>query len=226
MQESEEAAMHRRFLFPLAAAVVGLVAIAPVFAAEPSPSAAGKPSKKTSSESGKPAKDSTSSTEAGSGSDSGSPAAGPDETGSDSPDSSAAGSNNTSTTAKGGTPPSTGAGSHSGSKSGSAGSGGTSSTTCAPPATDQGPAPQVGEAPQNHAAGDAGNVDVERLSATELRIAKATANDGWMQQVTAPSGPRVSVKFTRPGQSPSLMRFAASMDQAGRVIHIRVTSCG
>jgi hypothetical protein len=84
----------------------------------------------------------------------------------------------------------------------------------------------VGEAPQNHAAGDAGNVDVERLSATELRIAKATANDGWMQQVTAPSGPRVSVKFTRPGQSPSLIRFAASMDQAGRVIHIRVTSCG
>ena len=33
--------MHRRFLFPLAAAVVGLVAISPVFAAEPSPSKAG-----------------------------------------------------------------------------------------------------------------------------------------------------------------------------------------
>jgi len=84
----------------------------------------------------------------------------------------------------------------------------------------------MGEAPQNHGAGDAGTVDVERLSPTELRIAKADANAGWTSQVTAPSGPRVTVKFTRPGQSPSLIRFAASMDQAGRIIHIRVTSCG
>jgi hypothetical protein len=84
----------------------------------------------------------------------------------------------------------------------------------------------VGEAPQNHGAGDAGDVDVERLSPTELRIAKANANDGWTQQVTAPSGPRVTVKFTRQGQSPSLIRFAASMDQKGTMIHVRVTSCG
>src|SRR5262245_14455400 len=65
-----------------------------------------------------------------------------------------------------------------------------SSTNCAPPQTDQGPAPQAGQPPQNHAAGDAGSVDVERLSATELRVAKATPNDGWQEQVTAPSGPR------------------------------------
>jgi hypothetical protein len=84
----------------------------------------------------------------------------------------------------------------------------------------------MGEAPQNHASGDAGSVDVERLSATELRIAKANANNGWVEQVTAPSGPRVTVKFQRQGQSPTLVRFAASMDQAGRIIHIRVTSCG
>jgi hypothetical protein len=84
----------------------------------------------------------------------------------------------------------------------------------------------LGEAPQSHGASDAGTVDVERLSASELRIAKATPNDGWAQQVTAPSGPRVTVKFTRQGQSPSLIRFAASMDQAGKMIHVRVTSCG
>jgi hypothetical protein len=84
----------------------------------------------------------------------------------------------------------------------------------------------MGEAPQNHGAGDAGSVDVERLSPTELRVAKATANSGWVEQVTAPSGSRVTVKFQRSGQSPTLVRFAASMDQAGRVIHIRVSSCG
>jgi hypothetical protein len=84
----------------------------------------------------------------------------------------------------------------------------------------------MGEAAQNHAAGDAGSVDVERLSATELRVAKANPNSGWTEQVTAPSGPRITVKFQRAGQSPTLIRFAASMDQAGRMIHIRVTSCG
>jgi hypothetical protein len=36
----------------------------------------------------------------------------------------------------------------------------------------------------------------------------------------------VNVRFTRSGQSPSLIRFAASMDQAGQEMHIRVTSCG
>jgi hypothetical protein len=158
--------MLRRFMLPLAAGVVGLVAISPVFAAE----TYGK----------------------------GSPAP----------------------------PPGQPAGPGPGSGGGSGGGGGSSSSTCAPPQTDQGPAPQVGEPPQNHGAGDAGNVDVERLSPTELRIAKATPKDGWTQQVTAPSGPRVTVKFSHPGGSPSVIRFAASMDQAGRVIHTRVQSCG
>jgi hypothetical protein len=84
----------------------------------------------------------------------------------------------------------------------------------------------VGDAPQTHEAGEAGSVDVERLSDTELRIAGASANDGWTEQVATPSGPRVTVKFTRQGQSPSLIRFAATMDQKGTMIHVRVTSCG
>jgi hypothetical protein len=84
----------------------------------------------------------------------------------------------------------------------------------------------MGDAPQTHDSGAAGTVDVERLSPTELRIAKVSASNGWTEQVTAPSGTRVAVKFTRPGSSPSLIRFAASMDQRGSMIHVRVTSCG
>jgi hypothetical protein len=84
----------------------------------------------------------------------------------------------------------------------------------------------MGEAPQTHESGEAGTVDLERLSDTELRVAKATPNDGWTEQVAAPSGPRVTVKFTRQGQSPSLIRFAASMDQKGTMVHVRVTNCG
>jgi hypothetical protein len=84
----------------------------------------------------------------------------------------------------------------------------------------------MGDAPQTHESGEAGSVDIERLSATELRVVKATPKDGWTEQVAAPSGPRVTVKFTRQGQSPSLIRFAASMDQKGTMIHVRVTSCG
>lgn len=105
-------------------------------------------------------------------------------------------------------------------------SGSGSATNCAPPETDRSPAPQMGEAAQSHKAGEAGEVEVERLSETELRIAGATPNDGWTHTVTSPSGPRVNVRFSRPGQSPSLIRFAASMDQAGQQLHIRVTRCG
>ena len=35
-----------------------------------------------------------------------------------------------------------------------------------------------------------------------------------------------AMRFTRQGQSPSLIRFAATMDQRGTMIHVRVTSCG
>ena len=216
--------MHRRFLFPLAAAVVGLVAISPVFAAEPSPSKAGSG----------PAKATTTSSPKG-----GSAGAGASSTTANTAGTDSSATTGSSTDGKGNTPPPTSGPGSSGSapsgpgSSGSApppsqGGGGApgSSSNCAPPQTDQGPAPQVGQPPQNHGAGDAGNVDVERLSPTELRIAKVNPNNGWNQQASAPSGPRVTVKFTHPGGSPSIVHFAASMDQAGRVIHVRVQSCG
>jgi hypothetical protein len=200
MRKREEAAMHRRFLFPLAAGIVGLMAISPVFAAETSAAkkAPGHPTKATTSTTAAASSDPNGSGADGSGASDGTG----DSTGS-------GGSGG-----KGGTAPAPGSGS------------GSSSSNCGAPQTEQGPAPQVGEAPQNHAAGDAGTVDVERLSPSELRIAKASPNDGWTQQVTAPSGPRVTVKFSHPGASPSVIRFAASMDQAGRIIHVRVQSCG
>src|SRR5437763_6448486 len=211
--------MHRRFLFLLAAGIVGLVAISPACAAGTSPAKPGKsPSKATST--------------------SAAPDSGSASNGADTAPTTAGKGNSTTTTAAPGNGSAPGGGQGQGPEpgqgqgpepgqggGGSAGAPG-SSSNCAPPQTDQGPAPQVGEAPQNHAAGDAGNVDVERLSPTELRVAKATPNDGWQQQVTAPSGPRVTVKFARPGSSPSVVRFAASMDQAGRMIHIRVQACG
>src|SRR5258705_7337438 len=216
--------MHRRFLSPLAVGVVGLVAISPVLAgAEPStPTGAKGPAKATTTTSSMGA---TSSTMSGSGSGSssgsgpgGGSGASPTTATSGSTDSNgASGSTDSSgTTATTAAPGRGGSTATTAAPSGSGSGGGSSTSTCGAPATDQGPAPQMGEAPQNHGAGDAGNVDVERISPTELRIAKATANNGWMQQVTAPSGPRVSVKFTRQGQSPSLIRFAASMDQGGR----------
>ena len=193
--------MTRRFLFPLAASVVGLVAISPVLAAEQSaPAAYQTPAKATTTTM---ADDH--------------PAAPDDDSGSTTEDSGKGSSGSTATTGKGSTP-TTGSGS---------GSGGQRSTSvCDPPATEKGPAPQTGDAPQTHEAGEAGSVDVERLSETELRVVGATANDGWTEQVATPSGPRVTVKFTRQGESPTLIRFAASMDQRGTMIHTRVTSCG
>lgn len=210
--------MHRRFLFPLAAGVLGLVAISPVLAAEQSPPEKGSA----------PAKATTTTTSADSASDSATdpnsdPGTDPDA-GTDSGSGPDSGSNNGKGGSNGTTPP------KSGSDSGSSGSGsdspGRSSSVCDPPEINKGPAPQVGDPAQTHEAGEAGSVDVERLSETELRIVKATANDGWTEQVAVPSGPRVTVKFTRQGESPTLIRFAASMDQRGTMIHTRVTSCG
>ena len=208
--------MTRRFLFPLAASVVGLVAISPVLAAEQStPAANSTPAKATttsmSSDSdpdsdpgSAPADDSSSTTES-----------------STTESSTKGSSDSTATTGKGssGTTATTGSGSGSG-------GGSRSSSMCDPPETNKGPAPQAGDAAQTHEAGEAGSVEVERLSETELRVVSATANDGWTEQVATPSGPRVTVKFTRQGQSPTLIRFAATMDQRGTMIHTRVTSCG
>jgi len=213
--------MHRRFLFPLAAGIVGLLAFSPVLAAQPSPAAQSGPAKATTTTA--PADDSSGQADPGS-ADSGSADSGSADSGSADSGSADSGSgtdqdasSTTVTTRKGGSPTTTAPGS---------GSGPGSSTDCAQPDTAHSPAPQVGEDPQAHQAGEAGTVEVERLSQTELRIAKATANDGWTHQVTSPSGPRVNVRFTRQGQSPSLIRFAASMDQAGQEIHVRVTTCG
>jgi hypothetical protein len=200
--------MHRRFLFPLAAGIVGLLAFSPVLAAQPSPAAESGPAKSTTTTA--PADDSSGQTDSGS-ADSGSADSGSGDSGTD-PDA----SSTTATTRKSGSPTTTAP---------DPGSGSGSTKDCAQPDTAHSPAPQVGEDPQTHEAGEAGSVEVERLSQTELRIAKATANDGWTHQVTAPSGPRVNVRFTRPGQSPSLIRFGASMDQAGQEIHVRVTTC-
>lgn len=199
--------MHRRILFPLAAAILGLVAITPVLAAESkAPDKGSAPTKATTSTTS----DSADSTDPAS-----DPAA---------DDSNTDGSNADSSS---GPESGSDAGSDAGSGSGSGSSGGQrSSSVCDPPEINKGPAPQAGEAPQTHEAGEAGSVDVERLSDTELRVAGASAKDGWTEQVATPSGPRVTVKFTRQGQSPSLIRFAATMDQRGTMIHTRVTSCG
>jgi hypothetical protein len=195
--------MHRRFLFPLAAGVVALLAFAPLMGGQPSLWAAESAPEK-----------STTTTMAD------------DDTGADSDSDSDADSDSSSsttvTTRKGDSSATTATTATTGPGSGS----GSTSTNCAPPETDRSPAPQVGEPAQSHSAGEAGEVEVERLSETELRIASATPKDGWTHTVTSPSGPRVNVRFNRSGQSPSLIRFAASMDQAGQELHIRITSCG
>jgi hypothetical protein len=201
--------MHRRILFPLAAGVVGLLAMSPVLAADSkAPGKNAPPNKATTTT----VASSGSSADSGTSADSGDPA---DDPSADSGDKNGSSGNDS--------------GSDSGSDSGTgSGSGGgqRSSSVCDPPETNKGPAPQMGDTAQTHEAGEAGAVDVERLSDTELRIAGATANDGWTEQVATPSGPRVTVKFTRQGQSPSLIRFAATMDQRGTMLHVRVTSCG
>jgi hypothetical protein len=204
--------MHRRFLFPLAAGVVALLAFAPLMGGQPSLWAAESgPEKSTTTTMA--ADDAGGNPDSDSDSDSGTS---PD---SDSGDSAADSSSTTATTRKGDSSATTAT------TAPSSGSGSTS-TNCAPPETDRSPAPQVGEPAQSHSAGEAGEVEVERLSETELRIASATPKDGWTHTVTSPSGPRVNVRFNRSGESPSLIRFAASMDQAGQELHIRVTSCG
>lgn len=203
--------MHRRFVFPLAAGIVGLVAMSPVLAAESkAPDKNSAPNKATTSTVADP----------GGSADSGDPA---DDPSADSGDQNGSSGNDPGPGT--GSDPGSGSGSDSGSDSGSGG-GQRSSSVCDPPDTKKDPAPQMGDAAQTHEAGEAGSVDVERLSETELRIAGASANDGWTEQVATPSGPRVTVKFTRQGQSPSLIRFAATMDQRGTMIHVRVTSCG
>lgn len=97
------------------------------------------------------------------------------------------------------------------------------SGNCAAPVQTHEPAPAEGQSAV-YPAGDAGEVEVSRTSATELEIVNATANDGWTAEVTAPTGPRVKARFVEDATS-SKTRFAASMDQHGDEIHIRVEDC-
>lgn len=97
------------------------------------------------------------------------------------------------------------------------------SGNCSEPVQTHEPAPAEGET-VIYPAGDAGEVEVSRLSPTELEIVEAVANDGWSSEVTAPSGPRVKARFVETASS-NKTRFAAQMDQAGEEIHVRVESC-
>jgi hypothetical protein len=99
------------------------------------------------------------------------------------------------------------------------------SDNCATPETAHSPAPAEG-ASEIYPAGEAGQVEVSRTSATDLEIVDAVANDGWTAEITAPTGPRVKVRFVDNANSSSKTRFAAAMDQNGEEIHVRVTSCG
>jgi hypothetical protein len=196
--------MHRRSLFPLAGGVVVLLAFAPVVGGQPSLWAA---------ESGAQKSTTTTMADPDNSSSDSAPA---DDTGADADSD----SSSTTATTRRGAAPSTTATSAPGPGSGS------SSANCDVPETDRSPAPQVGDAPVAQQAGEAGEVEIERMSETELRVVNVAPNDDWTHEVKSPSGPRVNVRFTRSGQSPSLVRFAASMDQAGQELHIRVTNCG
>ncbi|MDQ3945237.1 MAG: hypothetical protein M3357_08855 [Actinomycetota bacterium] len=99
------------------------------------------------------------------------------------------------------------------------------SDNCNTPETVHSPAPAEGES-EIYPAGDAGQVEVGRASATDLEIVDAVANDGWTAEITAPTGPRVKVRFVDDANSSNKTRFAAAMDDHGEEIHIRVTSCG
>ena len=116
--------------------------------------------------------------------------------------------------------------------------GATTTTTAADPATDpaapsdgcdtpetvQEPAPAEGES-VTYPAGEAGEVEVSRASPTDLEVIEAVANDGWTAEVIAATGPRVKVRFVDNANPSAKTRFAASMDQKGEEIHVRVTNC-
>jgi cytoskeletal protein RodZ len=98
------------------------------------------------------------------------------------------------------------------------------SSACGTPETAHEPAPAQGSS-QTYPAANAGAVDVQRASQSDLKVANVTANTGWTYKVIQPSGPRISVRFIDQANPSSAVHFAAQMDQAGRDIHVRVTSC-
>ena len=110
----------------------------------------------------------------------------------------------------------------------------TTTTTAPDPATDS-PAPS-GDCPGSaheaapaegesgiFPAGDAGEVEVSRVSPTELEVIDAVANDGWTAEIMEPRASRVKVRFTDNADTTRKVRFAAQMDEAGEEIHIRVS---
>jgi hypothetical protein len=92
------------------------------------------------------------------------------------------------------------------------------------PETTQDTAPTEGNS-EVYDAGDAGTVEVKRTSATELEVGEVLPNTDWTDDVTGKTGPRVKVKFANSAGPPWVVRFAASMDQKGQEIHIRVSTC-
>ncbi len=196
--------MRRRFAVLSVATVLGLVAFSPVLNASASSTAAAK----------KPPKDS-----AGSGSTTSSTGKSASKKSSTTPSTPSQGSPSQGSPSQGS--PSQGSPSQG---SPSQGSPSQSSSNCRTPETAHEPAPAQGTSQSYQAAG-AGSVDLQRTSGSDLKVANVTANTGWTYKVISPSGPRVTVRFINQSTPSSVVHFAAQMDQAGRDIHVRVTSC-
>jgi len=96
---------------------------------------------------------------------------------------------------------------------------------CAAPDQSEVPAPEVG-ASESFEAGDAGTVELERISATDLHILTATPADGWDDKVATPQGPRVKGKFINMQNPEQAVRFAASLNSDGSMMRLKVTDCG
>jgi hypothetical protein len=189
--------MYRRSLVALAVGLLGLVAISPVFATDSTPSAS--PPADMSSSSSSPSSSASSTTMSSSAGSS---------TSSTTMGSGASSSSSTTTTSHTGTP----------SKAPPS-----SQQVCSPD-TAQSVAPEEGKS-EVYPAGEAGEVEVKRDSPTDLSVVQATDKTGWTDEVSGPTGPRVKVKFSNAAGPPWVVRFAASMDQAGRMIHVRVSTC-
>lgn len=96
--------------------------------------------------------------------------------------------------------------------------------TCEAPQVTREPAPEAGQK-KNYLAGSAGDVDVERVNSGELRIASFTAADGWVAEVSEPSGSRVAVKFKSTADPKNIVKFNAALNTDGTQIVIRVLNC-
>lgn len=191
--------MHPRPLALLVGAVVGLVAVSPVFASDDgaAPTVPSSSTSTTAAMSAEPSATSSSSTTATTGGTAAAPS-----------------SSSSSTTTTGPADPSAAAPEPSPSPS-----------ACEAPETLHDAAPAEG-ATATYDAGDAGSVEVEKVSATQLRVVGASPNSGWTHEVTAPSGPRIKVRFKEADvDDPATTRFSASLNDDGSEIHVRVTNC-